>query len=219
MGLPFWEMPDHLIVGGKRYPIRTDFRVGIRVRQMIWDPYYAAHPAALLDGIRHLLFAGDAVAADDAALLCAVVWYLLDGRVEPERIMARLSGDAGSDLARKLCAGKEDGDPVFSYLWDTPALYAAFLQAYRVDLLCADMHLWQFDALFASLPDDCALSRTMALRALPLQSVEDGDARAALAAGKLAHRIPDADALHRISLCALQDLPSAHGSFANQDER
>ena len=218
MGLPFWEMPDCLTVGGERYPIRTDFRVGIRIRQMFWEPYYTAHPAQLLDGIRHLLFCGETHPADDTALLGAAVWYLLDGRVEPGRITARLSGDAGSDPARKLCAGKEDGDPVFSYLWDTPALYAAFLQVYRVDLLTSDMHLWQFDALFAALPEDCTLCRTMALRALPLQSAEDGEARAALAAGKLTHRIPDQDTLHRMTLCTLQDLPSADGSFAKQDE-
>lgn len=103
----------------------------------------------------------------------------------------------------------DEGEPVFSYLWDTPALYAAFLEVYRVNLLEAEMHLWQFDALFASLPDDCALSRTMALRALPLQSAEDGDARAALAAGKLARRIPDTDTLHRITHCAAQETTGA----------
>ncbi len=212
MGLPFWEMPEHLVIDGRRYPIRSDFRVGIRIRQMIWEPYYHAHPTALLDAIRSLLFPCRLHAGcDNTALLGAVVWYLLDGRVEPERILGRLSGGAGDGAASRTAvsavmrmrAEMEEGEPIFSYLWDMPALYAAFLASYRVDLLTADMHLWQFDALFAALPADCPLSRTMALRAYSLQSAEDGDARAALAAQKLMHRIPDADTLHRLVCCQL----------------
>lgn len=196
-GLPFWEMPDHLTVGGVPYPIDTDFRVGIRIRQILWEPYAAARPAVLLDAVSRLLFSdGIPTGMDGMELLCAVVWYLLDGRVERERILRRLSG--ASDRAARLCAGMEEGDAVFSYLWDMPALYAAFHAVYHMDLLAAQMHLWQFDALFASLPADCSLSRTMALRACPLSSAEDDAARAALAAQKCIVGIPDADTLHRL---------------------
>ena len=196
-GLPFWEMPDHLRIGGQSYPIETDFRVGIRIRQMMWEPYYAAHPAQLLDAVRRLLFCDGAVPdCSDTALLCAAVWYLLDGRVERERILRRLTGDGGSSGRMRACI--EEGEAIFSYLWDMPALYAAFLSVYRVDLLTQRMHLWQFDALFASLPADCPLSRTMALRACSLSSAEDGEARASLAAQKCAVRIPDEETLHRI---------------------
>ena len=199
MGLPFWEMPAHLWIGGKSYPIDTDFRVGIRIRQMMWEPYYAAHPDRLLDAVRHLLFRDGSIPdCGDTELLCAVVWYLLDGRVEREGILRRMTADSAGGASERFRAGLEEGEPVFSYLWDMPALYAAFLSVYRVDLLTEQMHLWQFDALFASLPADCPLSRTMALRACPLSSAEDGDARAALAAQKLAVRIPDDETLHRM---------------------
>jgi len=210
MGLPFWEMPDHLTIDGVPYPIRTDFRIGIRIRQMLWEPYYQAHPDEFLDVVCRLLFVKlPGADLDGTALLCAVVWYLLDGRTTPERITARLTAGTkdrtsamASDAGSRLRADMEAGEPVFSYLWDTPALYAAFLSVYRIDLLQCEMHLWQFDALFASLPADCPLSRTMALRASTLASAEDGDARAALAAQKLVHRIPDIDTLHRLQDCS-----------------
>ena len=199
MGLPFWEMPDHLTIDGVPYPIRTDFRIGIRIRQMLWEPYYQAHPDDFLDVVCRLLFCDMPDAdCDGTALLYAVVWYLLDGRVSPERITKRMTGDAPHPTV-----DPDGGEPVFSYLWDTPALYAAFLSVYRIDLLQCEMHLWQFDALFASLPADCPLSRTMALRAASLASAEDGDARAALAAQKLVHRIPDTDTLHRLQDCSI----------------
>lgn len=209
MGLPFWEMPDHLVIDGTAYPIDTDFRTGIRVRQMIWDPYYQTHTAQLFDGIRRLLFGGTAsVCCEENAFFAAVVWYLLDGRMSCERILRRMDGgDVTSrftEAASRFTEAAGDVEPVFSYLWDMPALYAAFLEVYRVDLLSAKMHLWQFDALFAALPEHCSLRKTMALRASSAEDAEDGDARAFLAAQKLSVRIPPTETLHAFCLCAAQ---------------
>lgn len=223
MGLPFWEMPDHLVIDGTAYPIDTDFRTGIRVRQMIWDPYYQTHTAQLFDGIRRLLFGGTAsVCCEENAFFAAVVWYLLDGRMSCERILRRMDGgDVTSrftEAASRFTEAAGDVEPVFSYLWDMPALYAAFLEVYRVDLLLAKMHLWQFDALFAALPEHCSLRKTMALRASSAEDAEDGDARAFLAAQKLAVRIPPTEALHAFCLSAAQYGDLTPRSFANLDE-
>ena len=221
-------MPDRLVIDGTAYPIDTDFRVGIRVRQMIWDPYYQTHTAQLSDGIRRLLFGAHAsVCCTEASFFEAVIWYLLDGRMSPERIGRRLSGGDGRerDMASRLTAASGDAEPIFSYLWDMPALYAAFLEVYGVDLLTAELHLWQFDALFASLPADCALQKTMAIRAASADDAEDGNARARLAAQKLSVRIPPTEELHGFCLCAAQyglvgDLVGdvSPRSFANLDE-
>ena len=212
MGLPFWEMPDRLTLGGRSYPINTDFRVGIRIRQMFWEPYYQKRQACLLDAVRQLLFY-DAVLGDvtEAELLCTVLWYLLDGRMTEERILRRLTGDGNAVL---LSWQSDRAEAVFSYLWDMPAVYAAFLASYHIDLLTENMHLWQFDALFASLPEDCMLCRAMTLRAVSADAAEDGDSRAALAAQKLAVRIPDDNTLHR--LCFAQSGDAIHCSFAKQ---
>ena len=214
MGLPFWEMPDRLVLGERSYPINTDFRVGIRIRQMFWEPYYQMRQARLLDAIRHLLLF-DAALEDvaETELLCTVLWYLLDGRMTEERILRRLMGDGNA----VLLSGRSDRtEAVFSYLWDMPAVYAAFRSSYHIDLLSESLHLWQFDALFASLPEDCMLCRTMALRAVSADSAEDGDARAALAVQKLAARIPDDDTLHRLLLA--QSGAAIHCSFAKQEK-
>ena len=75
-GLPFWEMPDRLVIGEKTLPINTDFRVGIRIRQLFSHPAYTASPARLFEGIDRLLFGGRLGAVGDEAwdaLLCTVV--------------------------------------------------------------------------------------------------------------------------------------------------
>lgn len=210
MGLPFWEMPDRLTVGEISYPIDTDFRVGIRIRQMFWAPYYQTHQRLLVDGIRRLLFFGAAVGVGrETELLCAVLWYLTDGRMSEERIFGHLTGEGSKAAVRS------DGETVFSYLWDMPAVYASFLSAYRMDLLTADMHLWQFDALFAALPEDSAIRRTMAIRAASVDSAEDDEARAVLAAQKLAVRIPDDGVLYG---CLWQNESAFDCSFANKNK-
>ena len=211
MGLPFWEMPDRLAVGGISYPIDADFRIGIRIRQMFWEPYYQTHQMRLVDGIRRLLFFGaDVGVGRETELLCAVLWYLMDGRMAEERICRRLTGDVGQ------AAVLSDGDTVFTYLWDMPAVYASFLDAYRIDLFSAELHLWQFDALFAALPDESAIRRTMMIRAASMDSAEDDEARALLAAQKLAVRIPDDDVLY--SGCLLQNGSFLDCSFANKNK-
>ncbi len=211
MGLPFWEMPAHLVIGGRSYPIDTDFRVGIRIRQMFWTPYYQKRQQRLIDGILQLLFFGaDVGVGADVDLLCAVLWYLMDGRMSEERIIRRLTGDGTAAEAVHL----SEGDAVFSYLWDMPSVYASFLSVYHIDLLTEKMHLWQFDALFAALPEETALRRMMAIRAAPIDSAEDGDARAALAAQKLSVRIPDDRMLN--DSCLLPNGSSFCCSFADQ---
>ena len=214
MGLPFWEMPDRLMIDGISYPIDTDFRVGIRIRQMFWEPYYQTRQMLLIDGIRRLLFFGaDVGVGQETELLCAVLWYLMDGRLSEEGILRRLSGE---DTYAAGAISASGADTVFSYLWDMPAVYASFMSVYRMDLLTADMHLWQFDALFAALPEDCVLRKTMALRAAPIDSEEDDAARAVLAAQKLAVRVPMSDKLY--GDCLLRNGSAFCCSFANQDK-
>ena len=214
MNLPFWHLPHELTVRGGMYPIRTDFRIGIRVRQLFWDPYLRTRRGIMLDTVRRLLFLEmpPAGADEDEALLRAVLWYLLDGRMSPERLQKRLEVIASADDTEPtsderhgigqgvvLGTATDERDEVFSYLWDMPAVYAAFRAAYRMDLYTETLHLWQFDALFDALPENSTLRQTMALRAIHPEDAADDETRVMLAAQKLACRIPDYAELCRIA--------------------
>ena len=98
-----------------------------------------------------------------------------------------------------LGTATDERDEVFSYLWDMPAVYAAFRAAYRMDLYTETLHLWQFDALFDALPENSTLRQTMALRAIHPEDAADDETRVMLAAQKLACRIPDYAELCRIA--------------------
>lgn len=60
--------------------------------------------------------------------------------------------------------------------WDIDAdyIYAAFLQAYGIDLLEADMHWHKFLALFRALPGDTQMCRIMECRAYDGNDKEQG---------------------------------------------
>ena len=206
--LPFWDLPQSLTVGGAAYPIDWDFRAGIRVRQMFSDPYLTARPTKLFSCIRDLLFFGAQIPeCDEMAWLLPVLWYLTDGRMSPGRLHERLVRRQA--LSADIREG--GGEEVFSYLWDMPYVYAAFLSVYRIDLCSAKLHLWQFDALFDALDADCAVRRISALRAMSVGEVCE-EMRPQLAAEKLAVRIPDREELYRAALAR-----AGHCSFARSE--
>ena len=69
---------------------------------------------------------------------------------------------------------KEEGDdadstastsaPVFCWNADHGRIFAAFWQAYGIDLRTTDMHWWAFNELFQNLPDDTRLMQVIDLR-------------------------------------------------------
>lgn len=210
MGLPFWGLPEQLEIGGIRYPIDADFRTGIRVRQMWCDPYFALRPQLLFEWTAALLFRCAKPPAADEDTAAAVLWYLMDGRVPRSRLKARMC----SDTHKVPSDDGEDGgtERVFSYKWDMPLVYAAFRECYGLDLFTAQLHLWQFDALFSALPDTCELRRVMSVRSQRLSSAADDAARAALAAEQLRLRIPGCSELNEMCI----DIQNNACSFAKK---
>lgn len=60
--------------------------------------------------------------------------------------------------------GSGSGAPVVDWEIDADLIYAAFRQAYGIDLLVADLHWHEFKALFDALPDDTLMVRVIQWR-------------------------------------------------------
>lgn len=199
--LPFWHFPSTLCVGGRIIPIRTDFRVGIRLRELWGERYYLHRQRLLFMKTAELLAADEAGAAamlrDPEDMAEAVLWYLMDGRVDRKTLSNRL---ARQNTVMSHTDTEKRSEGLFSYKWDMPLLYASFLAVYQMDLLkCGYLHLWQFDALFYALPRDCALMQKMEWRKFDLSEIKDDGMRAQAAAEKVRCRIPSDDKL--IQMC------------------
>lgn len=60
--------------------------------------------------------------------------------------------------------GEEDSSPIIDFKLDADYIYSSFLQAYGINLLKADMHWFEFIALFKSLPEETIMRKIIEYR-------------------------------------------------------
>ena len=65
----------------------------------------------------------------------------------------------------ELPRGSSAGVPLVDWDLDADLIYAAFMQAYGIDLIEADMHWHKFLALFSALPEETLMVKIMSYRA------------------------------------------------------
>ena len=62
----------------------------------------------------------------------------------------------------------------YDLIYDAPCVYAAFQQAYQIDLIeIPYLHWWAFLALLENLPDNTAMAQRMQLRAMDVDKIKD----------------------------------------------
>ena len=151
------DLPCTVIVANVRIPINTDYRTGILFEQTLSD--LTIPDDEKLDTVLQLYY-GDAVFTllDDMnkvqEALNGIMWFYRCGADETAR--SETEGDA---------SGK---DPPFSYEHDAGYIYAAFLEAYKIDLTENRLHWWQFRALFLGLPETVLFCKIMGYRTMEI---------------------------------------------------
>lgn len=130
------KLPTSLVCDDKEYPINTDYRVWLRVMMDIEDGFPLAYAIEKND-----VFSRET----PDWFQDAVIEFMNDENRYPK---LEGSGDKTLDLF-------DDGDYV----------YAAFMQAYRIDLVdIEELHWHKFMALLRGLPDETKLSKIMGYR-------------------------------------------------------
>ena len=62
----------------------------------------------------------------------------------------------------------------YDLIYDAPCVYAAFRQAYQIDLIeIPYLHWWAFLALLENLPDSTTMAQRMQLRAMDVDKIKD----------------------------------------------
>ena len=62
--------------------------------------------------------------------------------------------------------GDADRERTYDYSIDADAIYSSFAQAYGIRLDRTQMHWYEFRALFANMPEDCAIGRLIRIRSM-----------------------------------------------------
>ena len=140
-------LPADVEVGGRRYPIRHDFRDGIRFEELMYSARVPEATKVTL-GLRCWF---DEIPADVAGAIDAMLWFYRCGLPE-----AGASGGTGQ---------------LYSYVYDYGLIYAAFVQVYGIDLFdTPHLHWWRFRTMLAALPDSTQFSRVLGFRAARITS-------------------------------------------------
>lgn len=149
-------LPDTVTISGTAYQIRTDFRVGVRFEEMLADSTLNDEAKVALALALWFEQCPEAYIGD---IIDAVLWFHRGGKE---------AGD-GDDVEER----------VYSFSHDYDMLYAAFLSAYRIDLLDPDtrLHWWRFRAMLVALPEQSQFMRAVGWRCTEVTSDMPSDQR------------------------------------------
>ena len=142
--------PDTVSVCGTKYHINTDFRVMCRFEIAIQKSDTAEITSAVSD-----FFIGDIPPDIDSAVNAVLEFYLCGKQAEDGK------------------ASGKSGKRYYDYNEDWKYFIAAFRQQYDIDLNTAQLHWWEFSALFSGLTDDTELIKIMQIRCTNLKDISD----------------------------------------------
>lgn len=154
MNLLIDGLPDSIEIEGRMIPIKTSFRTGILFEQMILDQ--SMDDLEKIETMLELYIPGQRFNTE-AALIEAVEkinWFYRCGADLDETIR----GDGPGEVQP------------FNYEIDADYIYAAFRQAYNIDLAENDLHWWQFRALFKSLPETTQFMKIIGFRTVRISN-------------------------------------------------
>lgn len=139
-------LPDSVEINGKYWPIQSDFRVGIR-----FEMEMERRRDDLVQQALTLYY--PEIPTDVPAAVERLLWFYRCG-------------------AKEECSGEPPAGPLKpksrTYCWreDAGMIYAAFWQAYRIDLTACRLHWWAFRALFWHLPPENEFRKAMSYRSM-----------------------------------------------------
>lgn len=159
--------PEYANIDGQRYPLNTDFRVGLRCFRVIED-------ATICDEERTL-----------------AVIYLLFGFIPEADLLPSFLGKAQLFLqCGKTKEEHEEQKKDMDFEHDKAYINASFMSDYKIDLNAVKMHWWQFCELIQGLTEHSALSRVREIRNYNLSEIKDNQSRIKMAKAQQALALP-----------------------------
>ncbi|MCI5650355.1 MAG: bacteriophage Gp15 family protein, partial [Fusicatenibacter sp.] len=138
------------MIGGKEYQIYSDFRTSILFESMMRNPELKSWEKLN----QMLLLYYPVIPLNRQEAIEKALWFYNCGE------------DREDQQKERNQTRKEFRQDRVSYSFDqdAPYIYAAFMGTYHMNLQripSAELHWWEFIALFDSLPDDCKIRKIM----------------------------------------------------------
>lgn len=199
------ELPDRVAIGDGEYEIYADFRVGILFELMLRDD---GIPREQKMGLALDLFYPEGP-PDVEAAYAGILWFVSCGKREPGALGETEDGPPAAD--RETAAdgvprsAPRPGPPMrsraqlYDFDEDAERIYAAFWQAYRIDLQALPvyhedpvrgLHWWKFMALLGKLPD-CDFTQAVHWRTATVPDKASREMRARMERMIRSYALPD----------------------------
>lgn len=169
---PFYEpFPKTVEVGGRRFPIKTDFRAVLKLLDCLEGKENPEDKVRAILGMYE-----NELPADVEAAIRAVADFLVGDKEER----------TGEEEERKK---------TLSYKKDAPYIIGDFLRFYSIDLTsCRYLHWQKFQALLAGLSEDSETKKRIAYRCVDVGKIKDKYERARIIRIQKAISIEDTEA-------------------------
>lgn len=162
------SLPESLLILGQEYAIKSDFKIWLRISELMSDGELTAQKAAM---IFNLVF--DKPPSDISAGLQAVFdFYTHDMQCEKKE---------------KISTAKN----CFDFDYDAELIYSAFMQQYNIDLCNADMHWWKFKSLLNGLSENTHFVQAIQYRTMDISQIKDKEMRKHYKKMKSLYKLPD----------------------------
>ncbi len=163
-------LPETVVYEDEEYPIRSDYRTAIAFSELMQDRE-ATDTVKVL--VANDLYYPGAMPPDDWTAF-NLIYDFYTGGSQPYGVQSK-----GSE--------KE----LYSYTYDAPYIYAAFLAQYGVDLHETNLHWWKFKAMFAGLNGDNEIVKIIGYRAMKISSKFSKEQKAFYRKMKRQYALPD----------------------------
>lgn len=143
--------PSYTIVNGTKYPINTDFRIGLKCQKIAQDRDIGDYERAL--AIIYLIFGDKGLenSNDYEGLLEKAILYLKCGENQ-----------------------KADNEkPNMDFEQDYDYIEASFVSDHKIDLENANIHWWKFMNLLNGLTENCILNRIRYIRDFDVSQIKN----------------------------------------------
>ena len=163
--------PEHLIIDGEKYEIRTDFKVWIRLTQECF-----LQEITPLSISKALCMVYKQIPPDPEKAIAAMFDFYTGGRDNKQQKNAE-------QATRKKMIFDFDGDA-----W---LIFSSFFEEYHINLTKADLHWWVFRCLFDGLSQETAFGKALHFRSVDLSQIKDKEQRKYYSKMKKLYELPD----------------------------
>ena len=177
------KLPTSIKVGGKEYPIHSDFRTAIRFENIMIDSDINDEEKGQI--ILDLFFDDWSFVNDENSN--EVIEKILDFYtckrdvdIELEEYRKEILADIGTNIEDEQndCDTNDDKvERIYDFRYDDFYIYAAFLQQYGIDLQDVEyLHWWKFRALLNGL-EEGKFCKIIEYRSVKLEDIKDKEQR------------------------------------------